>query len=72
MITYGVETDDSRYGPAVVFHVQAENLLTAWIRAHWYAPPGRRVMVVFVDDAAPYRQATRLDYSSTSGSGDPH
>lgn len=71
MRRFGIETDDGQYGPAVVFAVDAENLLTAWILAHRILPHGRRPMVVFsLDDTI--EQATRLDYSNTTGSGDPH
>lgn len=68
---YGIETDDGRFGPAVAFELEAENLLTAWTLAHRVLPHGRRPMVVF-SLTGPYEQATRLDYSSTTGTGDPH
>lgn len=72
MRQYGVQTDDGRFGPCVTFELQAENLVTAWMLAHRVLPHGRRPMVVFSADEGRFEQAMRLDYSSTTGTGDPH
>lgn len=72
MRRFGVETDDHHHGPAVLFELDAENLLTAWLLAHRVLPSDRRPTVVFTLDDGPYAQATRWDYSPETGGGDPH
>lgn len=65
---FGIEYDDGHYCPAKYVELDAENITTAWIRANRLI---HRVMVVF-SLSGPYQQATRLDYSPETGSGDPH
>jgi hypothetical protein len=71
---WGVELDDGKYGPARYAEIEAYTLTEAWIRAtrEYHRVPGNRVMVVFSLTKRPYEQASRLDYSNTTGSGDPH